>query len=507
MNMGGMGDAKIDGTPFNVLMQQAVKLKTHVHKIDRVRFDAWPKFYQNTAFVKDTQMQERALAFEARMVVAAAYKAKADGAFHGGDMLDASFNYEACAGLFKWATTLKEDWRTRSLEDGDIREDEFLGDGEAQRSTIAALRLKCYCNIARAYIKQKEYLTARQACDWALAIDAESDAALYLRAAALTEPASSGTTERDAAISDLEKAVPLVDPASRRAKDVEALLRELKRLRRHGRANDRKYGGLFEKGSIYGGDEASRRRAADARARVEVADDFSEPTLPGDGRCSANPAPESELAACDSLVEEYERTGKFEKARELKEGVKKAREKLDRARAIQRGDAPLDFSRPTAAMAADAAKRGIDLQDPRVQTMLRDLQGERREGRTQEGRDRIERRDAARVEAARLTTAQLLTELRDVPHAHCGSADDLRDLFVKYKGDPDATLAEALDASEHAAGGGANWLQLVGVGLLFVLWRAWSAGLLGGAAEAPREGNPYLDAEPPAGFGASDPEF
>ena len=53
MNMGGMGEAKLDGTPFNVLMQQAVKLKTHVHKIDRVRFDAWPKFYQNTAFVKD----------------------------------------------------------------------------------------------------------------------------------------------------------------------------------------------------------------------------------------------------------------------------------------------------------------------------------------------------------------------------------------------------------------------------------------------------------------------
>ena len=40
MNMGGMGEAKLDGTPFNVLMQQAVKLKTHVHKIDRVRFDA-----------------------------------------------------------------------------------------------------------------------------------------------------------------------------------------------------------------------------------------------------------------------------------------------------------------------------------------------------------------------------------------------------------------------------------------------------------------------------------
>ena len=57
--MGGMGEAKLDGTPFNVLMQQAVKLKTHVHKIDRVRFDAWPKFYQNTAFVKDEHKKER----------------------------------------------------------------------------------------------------------------------------------------------------------------------------------------------------------------------------------------------------------------------------------------------------------------------------------------------------------------------------------------------------------------------------------------------------------------
>ena len=64
MNMGGMGEAKLDGTPFNVLMQQAVKLKTHVHKIDRVRFDAWPKFYQNTAFVKDEHKNERTLAYE-----------------------------------------------------------------------------------------------------------------------------------------------------------------------------------------------------------------------------------------------------------------------------------------------------------------------------------------------------------------------------------------------------------------------------------------------------------
>lgn len=32
-----MMDAKVEGTPFSVLMQQAVKLKTHIHKVDRAR--------------------------------------------------------------------------------------------------------------------------------------------------------------------------------------------------------------------------------------------------------------------------------------------------------------------------------------------------------------------------------------------------------------------------------------------------------------------------------------
>ena len=399
MNMGGMGEAMVDGTPFNVLMQQAVKLKTHVHKIDRVRFDAWPKFYQNTAFVKDEHKNERTLAYEERMARARAYKERGDAAFKAGKMIEACNEYEACGGLFKWATTLREDWRTRSLEDEDIREEEFLGETDDERRAIASLRVKCYCNLARAYAKQKEHKTAVHACDWALAVDPASAAALYLRAAFLTEPASSGTTERDAAIADLEKACEVVEAGSRTAKDVETLLRELKRLRRVGRANDKAYGGMFDRGAVYGEDESSRRRAADARAKKDeaaTADDFTEPTRPGDGRCSARPAPESELAACDALIAEYERTGQHEKAAELRDGVAQARAKLERARAVQRGDAALDFSKPTAAMAADAKARGIDLDDPRVQQMLRELQEERLEAQTEAGRARAAARRGAR---------------------------------------------------------------------------------------------------------------
>ena len=58
-----------------------------------------------------------------------------------------------------------------------------------------------------------------------------------------------------------------------------------------------------------------------------------------------------------------------------------------------------------------------------------------------------------------MTTAQLLKALKDedVPHAHCASADDLRELYVRYRGDPEATRAAAAEAAAAAAGGGANW--------------------------------------------------
>ena len=433
MNMGGMGEAKLDGTPFNVLMQQAVKLKTHVHKIDRVRFDAWPKFYQNTAFVKDEHKKERTLAYDDRMACARAYKEKGDAAFKSGKMIEACNEYEACGGLFKWATTLREDWRTRSLEDEDIREEEFLGETDDHRRAIASLRVKCYCNLARAYAKQKEHKTAVHACDWALAVDPASAAALYLRAAFLTEPASSGTTERDAAIADLEKACEVVEAGSRTAKDVETLLRELKRLRRVGRANDKAYGGMFDRGAVYGEDESSRRRAADARAKKDeaaTADDFTEPTRPGDGRCSARPAPESELAACDALIAEYERTGQHEKAAELRDGVAQARAKLERARAVQRGDAALDFSKPAAAMAADA----------KAEASTWTTRASSRSARAAGGAPRVPDGGGARARAAARRGARrgrahddgaTSEEDEDVPHAHCG-ADDAR-AHVRYR--------------------------------------------------------------------------
>ena len=275
-------DAKIEGTPFGVLMQQAVKLKTHVHKVDRVKFDRWPKFYQNSAFIKDEQRAERELPFFERMEVARGYKAKADGFLRGGDPMQATINYEFAVGLFVWATTLDANWRKKSLDDEDILEESFDGETTDERAAILAFKVKCYLNIARCYFKQREFGVARQACDWALRLDDRCDKALFLRATALVEPLSHGSTERDAAIVDLEQAEAALKDATaaaaidealdddeserlltdlgKRKKEVQLLLAELKRLRVLGRTQDKAYGGMFDRGAVYDGDELGTKQ-------------------------------------------------------------------------------------------------------------------------------------------------------------------------------------------------------------------------------------------------------
>ena len=148
----------------------------------------------------------RASVVDARMAVAQHYKAAADAHLRGGDPMQAGMHYEWAAGLFRWATTLDDNWRKKSLDDEDILEESYDGDTPAQRKAIDAFKLACYLNIARAYFKQREWTTARQACDWALRLDGSSDKALFLRATILVEPVSHGSTERDDAIVDLEQA-------------------------------------------------------------------------------------------------------------------------------------------------------------------------------------------------------------------------------------------------------------------------------------------------------------
>jgi len=75
---------------------------------------------------------------------------------------------------------------------------------------------------------------------------------------------------------------------------------------------------------------------------------------------------------CEQLAQEYEAAGRAKDADELRKGVDEAKRKLARAR---RARPPrMDFRNPTPEMAADAKRRGVDLDDPRVVAMLEELQ-------------------------------------------------------------------------------------------------------------------------------------
>ncbi len=43
----------IDGTPFNVLMQQAMAMKTEQLAVDRRKYDSWPTWLRNSLIVSD----------------------------------------------------------------------------------------------------------------------------------------------------------------------------------------------------------------------------------------------------------------------------------------------------------------------------------------------------------------------------------------------------------------------------------------------------------------------
>ena len=274
------------------------------------------------------------------------------------------------------------------------------------------------------------------------------------------------------------------------------------------------------------GDEAERRKLSDeAERRSQSApDDHSVALKPGDGTFASTPGPEAELAAAEKLLAEYERDGRTEEARELRDGLKAARTKLTKART--EGPPPMDFRNPTQAMIDDAKKRGIDLDDPAVLQMLEELQAEQRETSTPAGRAKKEKRDAAAQEAEKLTMRDLIARLKalGVDHGHCDTKTELKDLFVAASVDVDEARKAAKDAVSHkatshkAAEEVSSTKFTVVFALVFLAYRLYSTNLIGplfaslfgqsdgpaspiAAETAKAHRNPYLDAD------ADDAEF
>ena len=90
-----MENIDIDGIPFSIMMDRAVKLKQLQTKDERLQYDAYPSFYANTIFPHDDVLAARSLStFNEKLQAANHMKEEGNAAFREGCLQDALNKYE-----------------------------------------------------------------------------------------------------------------------------------------------------------------------------------------------------------------------------------------------------------------------------------------------------------------------------------------------------------------------------------------------------------------------------
>jgi len=106
-----LDDLEIDGTPFSILMSQAVKLKNAQDAPTRSRYDSYPSFYQNSLFSLDEAVASRNKPFVQRMIDAMKWKKEGNKAIDDGDFKSAIIKYEIALSVFKYLENHNPNWK------------------------------------------------------------------------------------------------------------------------------------------------------------------------------------------------------------------------------------------------------------------------------------------------------------------------------------------------------------------------------------------------------------
>jgi hypothetical protein len=239
----------VDGTPFSVHMDRAVKLRSVQSKHERLKYDAYPSFYAKTIFPNDDVSNARRLGpFVERLAAANRMKEEGNFAFHDGRPSDALKKYEMAASVFRFLENTNPEWKSQGIMDRFIAEIEYECKSEDERRELDRFLVVCYNNIALASCRMNIFSLAVDACDCAIAIDGRNDKAYYLRSRARIGPKSSGAPEETMARGDLLRALE-INSDNREAR---MLLQRLSSDIKKQRADEKiAFGGLFGRGAIY----------------------------------------------------------------------------------------------------------------------------------------------------------------------------------------------------------------------------------------------------------------
>lgn len=239
----------VDGTPFSVLFDRAVKLKQIQTKNERISYDSYPSFLASTIYPNIEVAAVRLLpTFNQRLDAANDMKQEGNTAFRDGHLEEALAKYESAIAVFRYLENTNDNWKKEGIKDEYIIEKEYSCNGEEERQQLNKLLVNCYNNIAVVSTKLCDYTLATYACDYAIALDKKNDKAYYLRAQSRLAPVNSSTAEQVLAKSDLQSALQCNPNNKQARRQLERLNRQLKQQKMK---DKRTFKGMFDRGELY----------------------------------------------------------------------------------------------------------------------------------------------------------------------------------------------------------------------------------------------------------------
>ena len=354
---------------INTLIKQAIDIKNAELDSNARIYLSKPLYYQHSIFSNDKLDEIRSkCSFEASIKYAEECKQNGinycelfddndvDTMIDEGNLHNAIHEFEKALSLFNWIEPKdKLNWKNQAIEDSNITHQSYNPINEEERCKIQDLSIICFNYLALCYQKLNQWKNSIDACNSALALEAENCKALFLRAQARYIPMSCDRDDNELALLDLSAALK-ISPI-----DTELITAytELKDSLDKQKSKEKKALKAAFKAINYG-DTNDRDRVNNSQDMT-----FGEAL--------------ERISDLKSAADRNEREGKYEfaeatrkKINNIEQQVRREKDKFERINHMDQ----LQFENPTQEMIDEAHKFGIDLSDPVVKKMMVELRNE-----------------------------------------------------------------------------------------------------------------------------------
>ena len=348
-----MEDVNVEGIPFSVLMDRAVKLKQLQTKNESIKFNSYPSFLQNTIFPTndDVIAARKQYTFSKRLETANQMKQEGNTNFREGRLDDALNKYEMALSVFRYLENTNPQWKSEGIKDKFIFEVEYKGKDEKECQQLNQFLVNCYNNIALVSIKMQDFSLAVKACDFAIAVDTQNDKSFYLRARARLAPKSSGAVDQELAKLDLQRARKHNPENEATRKQLQKLTKQIKRQKKKDKST---FKGLFDRGEIYNASELSKEKEASRRCM----------------NTNVLESKQQDIILGRQLAQVYEERGMSKEKERLEQSLQHEMDIVQQRTAKMNA---LDFRNPSQQMILDAKSMGVDLNDPQTIKLLEEM--------------------------------------------------------------------------------------------------------------------------------------